>query len=254
MKQKIIEEIKQKHIKADVSISLFFICVDTIFCISCLILLGCDIKNLFSSKQLLLYIIIIDILARIILIYFNQFDYSLLNEICFTLLATFQFFLLNKLFKRIFRDDYYDGRESLEIKSPYFFAFIFFFLAFGFNISRAFSIIQYIITIVGIFVYTCYIQSRVSFIIENLERKQINVTCRRVSENLSYLIAMYFVIFYGFKIINLFIENKLYYSYILMAGDVFKEGGKFLVFTLIILLLLSFYKYTNDDDEDKDIY
>lgn len=254
MYQNIIEEIKQKHVKADASISLFFIGVDTIYYFCCLIFLGCNLKNLYTSKQLLSYTIIIDILSRIIIIYLNKFDYSILNEICFTLLASFQFFLFNKIFKRIFRDDYYDGRESIEIKSPYFFTVFFLVFAFGFNFSRTLSLIQYIITIVSILAYTYYIQSRINFILENLKRKKINVTCRRVSDNLSILIALYFVIFYGFKIINLFVKHKLYYSYILMAGDVFKEGGKFLIFTLMILILHSFYKYIKDDDDDVEIY
>jgi len=248
MNQKLIAEIKQKHVKADVSISLFFIGFDIIYYFACLIFLGCDLKNLYSSKQLLSYSIIIDILSRIIIIFLNKFDYSLLNEICFTSLTSFQFFIFNKIFKRIFRDDYYDGRETIEIKSPYFFTTIFFFLTFDYNLSKLLSFIQYIIIIVCILAYTYYIQIRINYFLKNVKRKQIGATCRRVSENLSYLIALYFVIFYGFKIINLFVENKLYYSYILMIEDIFKEGGKFLIFTLMILILHSFYKYTKDND------
>jgi hypothetical protein len=40
MDEKILEEIKQKHLKADNTISLFFIGIDTIYFIIILVILG----------------------------------------------------------------------------------------------------------------------------------------------------------------------------------------------------------------------
>ena len=37
-----------------------------------------------------------------------------MNEAVITCFATLQFFLLNNIFKKLFKDEFYDGRESLE--------------------------------------------------------------------------------------------------------------------------------------------
>ena len=172
MDEKILEEIKQKHLKADNTISLFFIGIDTIYFIIILVILGCGFKHFCSPKQMLFQMVLADIVYRILIIYINKFEYSLLNEIIFSFLSTLQFFLLNRILKRLFRDEYYDGGESLEIKSPYIFTF---------------------------------------------------------------------------KICNLFIENQLYYSYILMACDLFKEVAKFFLFGLMLMILNSFDKFIKDE-------
>ena len=249
MEEKILEEIKEKHMRADSTISLFFISIDTIFYITILTYLGCRFKNFFTPKQMLSNIILVDVLIRLLYIYYNSFDYILLNEVCFTCLSTVQFFLLNSIFKKMFKDEYYDGTETLEIQSPFLLSLIFFFLAFTFNISKPLSLIQYVLAIIAVISYAYYIQSRINLLLNNMQKKGIEITCKRMSINLIYLIALYFVIFYGLKLSNLFIENKLYYSYILMAGDVFKEGAKFLLFGLMILIIKSFNRFTKDADE-----
>ena len=249
MEEKILEEIKEKHMRADSTISIFFISIDTIFYITILTYLGCRFKNFFTPKQMLSNIILVDVLIRLLYIYFNSFDYILLNEICFTCLSTVQFFLLNNIFKKMFKDEYYDGTETLEIQSPILLSLIFFFLAFTFNLSKSLSIIQYVLAIIAIISYAYYIQSRINLLLNNIQKKGIEITCKIMSINLTYLIALYFIIFYGLKLCNLFIEDKLYYSYILMAGDIFKEGAKFLLFGLMILIIKSFNRFTKDTDE-----
>ena len=249
MEEKILEEIKEKHMRADSTISIFFISIDTIFYITILTYLGCRFKNFFTPKQMLSNIILVDVLIRLLYIYFNSFDYILLNEICFTCLSTVQFFLLNNIFKKMFKDEYYDGTETLAIQSPILLSLIFFFLAFTFNLSKSLSIIQYVLAIIAIISYAYYIQSRINLLLNNIQKKGIEITCKIMSINLTYLIALYFIIFYGLKLCNLFIEDKLYYSYILMAGDIFKEGAKFLLFGLMILIIKSFNRFTKDTDE-----
>ena len=249
MNAKILEEIKEKHLSADSTISLFFISVDTILYISILVVLGCGFKSFFSLKQMLSNIILVDVLIRLLYIYFNSFDYLLLNEICFTCLSTVQFFFLNNIFKKMFKDEYYDGTETLEIKSPYLLSLIFFFLAFTFNLSKSLSIIQYVLAIVAIICYSYYIQSRINLLLNNIEKKGVEINCKNILLYSVYLIALYFIIFYALKLCNLFIEYKLYYSYILMAGDIFKEGAKFLLFGLMIIIIMSFNKFTKDNED-----
>ena len=216
--------------------------MDFIFYILILTYLGCRFKSFFIPKQMLSNIILVDILIRLLYIYFNSFEYILLNEI-----------LLNNILKKMFKDEYYDGTASLEIQSPFLLSLIFFFLTFTFNLSKSLSIIQYILSIFAIISYAYYIQSRIYLLLNNMEKKRVETTCKKMSINSVYLIAFYFIIFYILKMCNLFIENKLYYSYILLGGDIFKEVSKFLLFGSMILLIKSFNRLTKEDDEEENV-
>ena len=198
-------------------------------------------------------VLLFDVLLRIFSLYFNKFEYELLNELVFSCFSTVQFFYLNTILKKMFKDDYYDGRESIEIKHPFFFSLAFLFLTFTLKVPKMVSIIQYSIGIIAVMAYAYYIQSRVSLFINNLERKRFDVSCKNMSLNMTYLVALYFIIFQALKICTLFIEHKLYYSYMLMACDIFKEGGKFLLFGLMMILVNSFNKYIKDEEGENSV-
>ena len=253
MEERIINEIMEKHLKADATISLFFIGLDTLFYILILLLIGCGFRNFFSPKQMLSQVLLFDVLLRIFSLFFNKFEYELLNELVFSCFSTIQFFYLNTILKKMFKDDYYDGRESIEIKHPFLFSLAFLFLTFTFKVPKMVSIIQYSIGIIAVMAYAYYIQSRVSLFINNLERKRFDVSCKNMSLNMTYLVALYFIIFQALKICTLFIEHKLYYSYMLMACDIFKEGGKFLLFGLMMILVNSFNKYIKDEEGENSV-
>ena len=253
MEARIINEIMEKHLKADATISLFFIGLDTLFYILILLLIGCGFRNFFSPKQMLSQVLLFDVLLRIFSLYFNKFDYELLNEFVFSCFSTVQFFYLNTILKKMFKDDYYDGRESIEIKHPFLLSLAFLFLTFTLKVPKMVSIIQYSIGIIAVMAYAYYIQSRVSLFINNLERKRFDVSCKNMSLNMTYLVALYFIIFQALKICTLFIEHKLYYSYMLMACDIFKEGGKFLLFGLMMILVNSFNKYIKDEEGENSV-
>ena len=253
MEARIINEIMEKHLKADATISLFFIGLDTLFYILILLLIGCGFRNFFSPKQMLSQVLLFDVLLRIFSLYFNKFEYELLNELVFSCFSTVQFFYLNTILKKMFKDDYYDGRESIEIKHPFLFSLTFLFLTFTLKVPKMVSIIQYSIGIIAVMAYAYYIQSRVSLFINNLERKRFDISCKNMSLNMTYLVALYFIIFQALKICTLFIEHKLYYSYMLMACDIFKEGGKFLLFGLMMILVNSFNKYIKDEEGENSV-
>ena len=253
MEARIINEIMEKHLKADATISLFFIGLDTLFYILILLLIGCGFRNFFSPKQMLSQVLLFDVLLRIFSLYFNKFEYELLNELVFSCFSTVQFFYLNTILKKMFKDDYYDGRESIEIKHPFLLSLAFLALTFTLKVPKMVSIIQYSIGIIAVMAYAYYIQSRVSLFINNLERKRFDVSCKNMSLNMTYLVALYFIIFQALKICTLFIEHKLYYSYMLMACDIFKEGGKFLLFGLMMILVNSFNKYIKDEEGENSV-
>ena len=250
MDEKTLQEIAQKHQQADSFISLFFTGIDVIYFILILIFLGCGFKNFCSTKQQLSQIILVDVLLRIYSIYFNTFEYNLTNEIILSLFATVQFYLFNSIFKKAFRDEYYDGRESLEIKSPLLFSVIFYPLVFTFDISKYFSLCQYIIGILAVLAYSYYIQTRIFLFLQNLEKKHDSASGKNLMINIPYFIAIYLAIYFIIKIGCLYVQNRLYCSYILMACDIFKEVGKYLSFGVMIFFVKSFNKYIKDEETE----
>lgn len=247
MDEKTLQEITEKHQKADIFICLFFTGIDVIFYILILILLGCGFKNFFSTKQLLSHIFIIDVILRIYSIYFNTFEYGFINEIILTFFATCQFYLINSIFKKAFKDENYDGRESLEIKSPILFCLLFYPLSFIFEFSKIFCLCQNILCILAVLAYSYYIQTRIVLFLNNLEKKHSIASGKNIMVNLPYLIAIYYAVFFILRISTLYVENKLYCSYLLMACDIFKEVGKYLSFGLMFFFVKSFNKYIKDE-------
>ena len=250
MNEIILEEISQKHNKADAFISLFFAGVDVICYLLVLIILGCGFKNFFSPKQMITHILLVDVIYRIYSIYNNTFNYSIIDEIFLSFFSTVQFYLFNTILKKLFKDDYYEGNESIEIKNPLLFSIIFYPLSFTFNISKGLGIFQYLLAIMCLLAYLYYIQSRITLYLKYLDKKNAVFPGRIMANNLPYVIGGYYLIFFGIKIWILFIENELYYSYMLMACDIFKEVGKYLTFGLIIIIVSSFHKYYKEEEND----
>jgi hypothetical protein len=249
-KEIILEEISQKHNKADAFISLFFAAVDVICYLLVLIILGCGFKNFFSPKQMITHILLIDVMYRIYSIYNNTFEYSIINEVFLSLFSTIQFYLFNSILKILFKDEYYDGNESIEIKYPLLFSIIFYPLCFTFDISKALGIFQYLLSIICILAYSYYIQTRISLYVKNFVKKQIAFSEPNLVNNLPYVIAGYFIIFFAIKIMTLFVQDKLYFSYLMMACDIFKEVGKYLTVGLLIIIVKLFNKGFKEEEND----
>lgn len=248
MNQIILEEISDKHNKADAFISLFFAAVDVVCYLLVLIILGCGFKNFFSPKQMIMHILIIDVMYRIYSIYNNTFNYAIINEVFLSFFSTLQFCLFNNILKRIFKDEYYDGNESIEIKNPLLFSIIFYPISFNFNLSKGFGIFQYLLGMMLLLAYVYYIQSRISVYLKYLDKKQTTFPGRNLLNNLPFVIGGYYIIYLGFKIWILFIQNELYISYIMMICDIFKEVGKYLSLGLLIIMVSSFKKVNKEEE------
>ena len=138
--------------------------------------------------------------------------------------------------------------ESLEIKDPFLTSVAFFMLAFILNISKIISFIKYIFAIIAILGYGYYISIKIDLFLINVDKKNPYYYGQIFASNMPQFIIIYFILYYIFKILILFIKNKLYISYMEMASDIFKEVGKYLSFCLVITTYYLFNKYIKEED------
>ena len=250
MNSEIISEIIEKHETADSFVSLFFALIDMIIYIVILFIFGCEFnKKFFSHRQKLSLLLILDVVLRIINLYINTFIYSLLKELFINLIVTLQFYLMILLLNQIFTDKNNENLlESLEIKDPFLTSVAFFMLAFILNISKIISFIKYIFAIIAILGYGYYISIKIDLFLINVEKKNPYYYGQIFASNMPQFIIIYFILYYIFKILILFIKNKLYISYMEMASDIFKEVGKYLSFCLVITTYYLFNKYIKEED------
>ena len=252
MNSKIISEIIEKHDTAEAFISLFFAIIDMLTYMVILFIFGCEFnKKFFSHRQKLSLLIILDAILRILNLYINSFVYSLIKEILITMIVTLQFYLIILLLNQIFTDKNNESLlESLEIKYPFLTSVAFFMLAFILNFSKAISFFKYILAIFAILGYGYYIDIKIDLFLKNVEKKNPYFSGQRFTSNIPQFIIIYFLIYYVLKIFGLFIENKLYFSYMEMVCDIFKEVGKYLSFCLVISIYYLFNKYIKEEDYD----
>lgn len=254
MNKQIFEEIVQKHDKTEAFISMFFAGVDFIIYFILLITFGCNFnKNFLYYRQVLSILIILDLIFRIINLYFNSFLYSLVNELLKTLFASIQFYLIIFLINQIFT---VKNKESLfkNLKLPYpiLSSALFFIFAMALNISKKVSLIQYVLVIIVVLVYGYYAGGKIELFLKIVEKKKPNFNCKNFIHNLTLFISLFFVTYYFLKIISLLIENELYISYMEMLCDIFKEVGRYFSFILVIILYYLFKKYIKEEDYESD--
>ena len=249
---KIYKEIVQKHNMAEVLISLFFAIIDIITYLVILYLFGLGFrKKLFSHKEKLSLLIILDALLRVLNLYITSFIYSLIKEIIISLVVTLQFYLIIILLNEIFTDKNMKNMlDSPEIKSPCLSCAAFFIFVIKINDVKILSLIQYVCAIIALLAYSYYISTKILLFLDNVSKKNPNYAGRNQLSALSSFIVIYFIIYYVLKLFGLLFKNTLYCSYIEMGSDIFKEVGKYLTFALVITIYYLFHKYIKEDDYD----
>ena len=251
MNSKIISEIIEKHDTAEAFISLFFAIIDMLTYMVILFIFGCEFnKKFFSHRQKLSLLIILDAILRILNLYINSFVYSVIKEILITMIVTLQFYLIILLLNQIFTDKNNESLlESLEIKYPFLTSVAFYMFAFIYS-SKFISFFQYILAIFAILGYGYYVGVKVDLFLKNVEKKNPYFSGQNFTTNIPTFIVLYFVIYFVLRIFGLFIYNKLYFSYMEMICDIFKEVGKYLSFSLVITVYYLFNKYIKEEDYD----
>ena len=245
------EEIMRNHNQADAFISLFFAGLDAVCYIIILTLFGCEFKNLSSPKQNLSLLIVLDAILRIFHMYSDEYSKYFIKEIFFTLLTTIQFSIIISLLNQILEksNDTFDA--DLQIGNRGFLVILFFILVFSFKgiigSYKFLCALQFICIIISIFIMSKYIGSKIEAFLSNVTKKAASFNGENFIKNMPFYISIYFIINYFFELFSLFVEDKLYASYMIMLCKIFKECGKYLVFLLLIIVYYTFNKYISDE-------
>ena len=244
------EQIIRNHDQADLFISLFFASFDSVLYIVVLVLFGLDSKSMFSRKQQLSLLIMIDAFLRIFDIYTASLIYSFPREIISTCFATSEFYIIINLFNKIYidkRNPNYSENSYIQFNNIY--LLVFFTLSLLLNFSKVISFIQYILAIVSLYLYGNNITNKLLLFVNGVATKNqyINQNQYFIQVIPSFCL-MYYYIYYLSKIMGLFFENLLYQSYIELFGDVFKEVGKYLIFAMLIFIYFLYNKYIKEEE------
>ena len=248
------EEIMKNHNQADAFISLFFAGLDAVCYIIILTLFGCDFKNLSSPKQKLSLLIVLDAVLRIFNMYSDEYSKSFIKEIFFTCFTTIQFTLIISLLNQMFEKSGENLDPDLKIGNQSFLTTLFFVLVFSFKgifeSYKLLSALQFICIMIGLFIMSKYIGKKIETYTSNITKKDASFSGENIINNMPFFISIYLIINYFFEIFSLFVEDKLYASYMIMLCKIFKECGKYLVFLLLIILYYTYNKYISDEMYD----
>ena len=248
------EEIMKKHNQADAFISLFFAGLDAVCYIIILTLFGCDFKNLSSPKQKLSLLIVLDAVLRIFNMYSDEYSKYFVKEIFFTCFTTIQFTIIISLLNQIFEKSSETFDADMKIGNQSFLTSLFFVLVFSFKgifeSYKLFSALQFICIMIGVFIMSKNIGGKIEEYLANITKKDASFGGENFINNMPFFISIYLVINYFLEILSLFIEHKLYASYMIMLCKIFKECGKYLIFLLLIILYYTYNKYIIDEFYD----
>jgi hypothetical protein len=243
------EQIIRNHDQADLFISLFFASFDSVLYIVVLVLFGLDSKSLFSRKQHLSLLIMIDVFLRIFNLYTASLIYSFPREIISSCFVTSEFYIIINLFNKIFldkRNPNYSESSYIQFKNIY--LLIFFTLSLLLNFSKIISFIQYILAIVSLYLYGNNATNKLILFMNGIVIKDPNTNQNQYFiQIISSVTLLYYFIYYLSKIIGLFFDTLLYQSYIEIFGDIFKEVGKYLIFIMLINMYFLYNKYIKEE-------
>ena len=264
MEQLIDEEIMKNHNQADAFISLFFAGLDAVYYIVLLSLFGFNFKSWNSPKQKLFLLLVMDAVIRIIDMYTDEYSKYFFKEFFFTLISTLQFNIILSILSQIFTEKEADLEANSGIRNKSLMSAIFFGISFSFKgiftNYKFISCIQYICSIIGIFMLSKYISSKIEIFMSNSSKKDPSSAKENFVNNMPFYISIYLIIRYFFEIFSLFIDNKLYASYIIMVCKIFKEVGKYLVILLLSIVYHAYHILTegeygyNQEKNKVDIY
>ena len=249
------EEIKRNYNQAYVFISLFFAAIDTIFYIVIITLFRWNFNPFNYRKQKLSSLIFLDGVLRSFNMYTDEYSQYFIKELFFCLISTAEFYMIISCLNQIFTDKNVDNglENDLKIRNEKTFTFLFFILIFSFKgifeTYKLLSTLQYICSIIGIYILFKYIFDKLEIYLDIVKKKNSSFTGQNFVNNMPFFISIYLILNSCMEILILFFENKLYSSYMNMLCKLFKEVGKYLIFILLIVIYHIFNKYIIEGDK-----
>ena len=251
----IIETIEENHRSAFKIIQLFFSCADLLIIALMLFMVKFYIFPIIK----LLFLMIIDILIRIIKLYAYSYKNSFSKEFFLTLFTLCQFLLIISFFNKALLNSENNYLIQIEIKCSEYalFSVGFFFIVFPFeklyfNESSTFYILKCIILFICLFYFYRYIMNKFKDYLDSVQdRIQQNIVLYSIMTNLPGLAFYSFCAKIFLYLIESGFRNKLFLSYLDMAQITLNEAAKYSIFLILGSLL---YIIMLDTDFNREKY
>ena len=253
----IIETIEENHRSAFTIIQYFFSFAD-------LLIIGLMlfvVKFYIFPIIKLLFLIVIDILIRIIKLYAYSYQKSFSKEFCLTILTLCQFLLIISILNKalINSENNYLIQSEIRFSEYVLFSIGFFFIVFPFeklyfNESSAFYILKCILLFICLFIFYRYIMNKYRDYLDSIQdRIQQNLILYSIMSNMPGLAFYSFCAKIFLYLIESGFRNKLFLSYLDMAQITLNEAAKYSIFLVVGSLLYIIFLDTDFNREKYDV-
>ena len=253
----VIETIEENHRSAFKIIQYFFSFADLII-IALMLFMS---KFYIFQIMKLLFLMIIDILIRIIKLYTYSYQNSFSKEFFLTIFTLCQFLLIISFFNKVLinSENNYLIQSEISLSEYILFSIGFFLIVFPFeklyfNESRTFYIFKCLLLFICLFFFYRYIMNKYKDYLDSIQdRTQQNLILLSIMANMPGLA------FYSFcgKIFLYLIEsgfsNKLFLSYLNMAQITLNEAAKYSIFLVLGSILYIFLLDADFNHEKYDV-
>jgi hypothetical protein len=238
------QELIETYESAETILTLLFAFIDVVIIICSLFNLNSKNKKIYLLKYKLFGLFLVDIFLRIM--YANKYHKlkSVYNEIIFTFLKTYQFFLILSFFEQIFNDTRLNKKgkfyKKLSCKQL---CITFSLVTFSYekfsNSQKEICLIQSLIIIYCIFVLYTRLRNKIIKIVDNLvsqkeDRRKKTYLCILGSPLISFI---FYFSYYILRILFLTLENPDHIIYANIILKIIIDSSKYFLFSILELLL-----------------
>jgi hypothetical protein len=238
------QELIETYENAETILTLLFAFIDLIIIIFSLFNLKSKNKKIYLLKYKLFGLFLVDIVLRILYAKKYHKINSVYNEIVFSFLKTFQFFLILSFLEQIFNDTRLNKKgkfyKKLSCKQLCitFSLVIFSYEKFS-NSHKDICLIQSLIIIYCIFVLYTRLRNKIIKIVDNLASQKTN---RRQNTYLfilgsPFICFIFYLTYYILKILFLTLENPDHIIYANIILKIIIDSSKYFLFSILELLL-----------------
>ena len=238
------QELIETYENAETILTLLFAFIDLIIIIFSLFNLKSKNKKIYLLKYKLFGLFLVDIVLRILYAKKYHKINSVYNEIAFSFLKTFQFFLILSFLEQIFNDTRLNKKgkfyKKLSCKQLCitFSLVIFSYEKFS-NSHKDICLIQSLIIIYCIFVLYTRLRNKIIKIVDNLASQKTN---RRQNTYLCilgspFICFIFYLTYYILKILFLTLENPDHIIYANIILKIIIDSSKYFLFSILELLL-----------------
>ena len=238
------QDLIETYESAETILTLLFAFIDVVIIICSLFNLNSKNKKIYLLKFKLIGLFLVDILLRIM--YARKYHKlkSLYNEIVFTFLKTYQFFLILSFFEQIFNDTRLNKKgkfyKKLSCKQL---CITFSLVTFSYekfsNSQKEICLIQSLIIIYCIFVLYILLKKKIIKIMDNLvsqkeDKRKKTYLCILGSPLISFL---FYFSYYILRILFLTLESPDHIIYANIILKIIIDSSKYFLFSILELLL-----------------